>query len=288
MKNLFSINKTTDKEINEPDDTLYLAARVSEEVRARMKNAFSVVEDEYAVHRPTEEEAALKKKMNRYWILAFSCLAGSMVLFFGGTRAELYTSTPFLHVIDGGLLIASLVFNFKARRISNERNRLGENNIQFDFTEASKQLEKAAAEAAKELGVPSSALSVDILPFHYVIKGGAIRSADKKGRYNVLSVSMYVRDDALCMATAQELFRVPLSEIRGYREYDEDFTIDMWLKPEESDSDRYKDFNLRKSGLMGRRGHGYVGIDIGGAYELLVPGYDAPAVIALLKIVPIA
>ena len=39
---------------------------------------------------------------------------------------------------------------------------------------------------------------------------------------------------------------------------------------------------------MGRRGHGYVGIDIGGAYELLVPGYDAPTVIALLKIVPIA
>ncbi len=288
MKNLFSINKTFDREADDFDDTPYLAARVSEEVRAKMKSAFSVIEDEYAAHEPTEEEKAQKKKMGRYWLLCFGCLVASMILFFGGTRAGLYTSMPYLHVIDVGLLIASIVFNIKARKMSNAQSKLNEDNIQIDFNEASKQLERAAAEAAKELGVPTSALSVDILPFHYTVKGNEVRPAGKKGRFDNISVSMYIRDGALCMATAQELFRVPLSEIRGYREYDEDFEIDMWLKPEESDSDKYNGYNLRKSGLIGRKGHGYIGVDIGGEFEILVPGYDASLVTELLKILKIA
>ena len=288
MKNLFSINKTDSKDVNDLDPNPYLAARVSEEVRARIKSAFSLEENQYTAPEPTEEEKVLKKKMGRYWILCFCCLVGSVALFFVGTNAGLYTSMPYLHVMDLGLLIASLVFNFKARKISNARMNSAPIDPGFDFAEASKKLEKAAAEAAKELGVPATALSVDILPFHYTIKGSETKPAGKRGKFDNISVSMYTRDRALCMATSQELFRVPLSEIRGYREYREDYVIDMWLKPEESDSDKYKEFGLRKSGLMGRRGHGYIGVDVGGEFEILVPGYDAPLVIELLNLDEIA
>ena len=284
MKNFFSINKTDNRDADSFDEVPYLAATVSEGVRAKMKDAFSVVEEEYTAPQPTAEEAALKKKMNRYWMLCFGCLMGSIILFFGGTSAGIYTSLPYLHVIDGGLLIASLVFNFKARRLGNQQTKTANDSLKLDFTEAGKKLEEAAAEAARELGVPEQALSVDILPFHYIVKGGERKPAGKKGRFDNVSVSVFVRDGDLCMATAQELYRVPLSEIRGVREYDEDFEIEMWLKPEAEDSDRYKAYGIRKSGILARKGHGYFGVDIGGEYEVLVPCYDFPAVDGLLKL----
>ncbi len=288
MKNFFSINKTDDREADRFDDTPYLAAEVSEGVRAKMKEAFSVVGEEYTAPPLTEEETAARKKMNRYWMLCFGCLVGSIALFFGGTRAGLYTSLPYLHIIDAGLLIASLVFNFKARRLGNQQTKTANDHVKLDFTEASKKLEEAAAEAARELGVPKQAISVDVLPFHYIVKGGERKPAGKRGRFDNISVSMFIRDGALCIATARELYRLPLTEIRGVREYDEDFEIEMWLKPEAEDSDTYKPYGIRKSGILARKGHGYFGVDIGGELEILVPCYDFPAVDGLLKLTRIS
>ena len=284
MKNLFSINKTENRDANDFDETPYLAATVSEAVQSKLKGSFAIVEDKMTPHEPTEEEKALKKKSTLYWLLCAGCLIAAFALFFGGDRTGLYASLPVLHVVDAGLLVASLVFNFKARRITRKQAEVGNEHIRFDFSEATKQLQEAAAEAARELGVPDQALSVDILPFHYIIKGNEMRPAGKKGHFDNLSVSVYVSDGALCMATAQELFRIPLEEIRGYREYDEDFELDMWLKPEESDSDKYREYGLRRSGMMGRRGHGYFGIDVGGEFEILVPCYDFPPVRELLHL----
>lgn len=284
MKNLFSINKTDGRDTNDFDDTPYLAATVSEAVQQKLKNSFSFVAEETAPRELTDEEKKLKKKANLYWVLCLGCITAAFILFFAGDKVGLYQSLPVLHLVDLGFLIASLVFNFKARGITRKQTNLGNENIRLDFTEATNQLKEAAAAAALELGVPESALSVDILPYHYVVRGDEHKPAGKKGRYDNLSMSVFLKDDHLCMATAQELFRIPLSDIRGYREYDQDFEVDMWLKPEESDSDKYKDYGLRKSGLMGRKGHGYFGVDIRGEYEFLVPCYDFPMVKELLNV----
>lgn len=141
MKNFFSINKTDNRDADSFDEVPYLAAVVSEGVQAKMREAFSVVEEEYTTPQPTEEDMALKKRMNRYWMLCFGCLVGSIALFFGGTRAGLYASLPYLHVVDGGLLIASLVFNFKARRLGSQQTKVANDSLKIDFTEASKKLE---------------------------------------------------------------------------------------------------------------------------------------------------
>ncbi len=282
MKNLFSVNKTQSREAADYDETPYLAATVSEEVQSKLKSAFSVVEDEYATHEPTEEEKALKQQGNRYWILCVACFLAAMVIFFGGSNLNLYASMPVLHVLDMGLLVAAIVFNFKARKISRKQMSANENHATIDFTEASKRLEEAAAEAARELGVPEGALSVDILPFHYKMKGDTPIPVGKKNRYDNLSVSMYTEDAHLCMATAQELYRIPLTDIRGYREYDEDFEIDMWLKPEDFNSEKYAAFGIRKSGFFSCKTHGYYGLDIGGNFEVLIPCYDFPALKGLV------
>ena len=283
MKNLFSINKTSNNNAMELDVTPYHAATVSEEVKAKLKSAFSIVEEEYAPPEPTEEEKALRKKGNRYWLICLVCLVAGVAMFFGGSKLGIYTSMPFLHVIELGLVIAAMVFNFKARRLNRQQLKLSEAHTALDFTEASKRLEAAAAEAARELGVPTTALTVDIFPYHYKQEGDKTLRVGKRGKYDNLAVSVFVKDRKLCFATAQELISVPLSEVGGYVEYDEDFELDMWLKAEEPDSDKYKEFGIRKSGFLAHKGHGYFGLKIGEDYEVLIPCYDFGPVKALLE-----
>lgn len=283
MKNLFSINKTNNKDSTEFDKNPYLAARVSEGVRDKLKGAFSVVEEQTAPRELSEEEKALRKKGSRYWLTCLGCLVAAVALFFGGSQAGLYDSMPYLHILDLGLLVVSIIFNFKAKKISRKQTEAQGDSLKLDFSEASKRLEEAAAEAARELGVPKTALTVDVFPYHYKVNGDTVLRVGKKGKFDNLAVSVFVKNGKLCLATAQELFAVPLSEVKGFREYDEDFETDMWLKPEESDSDKYKDFGIRKSGFLGRKGHGYFGLRIGAEeYEVLIPCYDWELVKGLL------
>lgn len=283
MKNLFSVNRTQNKDATEMDPTPYLSARVSEEVRQKLKNAFAMVEEETAPREPTEEERALRKKGNRYWLLCLICLVLAVALFAVGSRTGLYQTLPALHILDLSLLVVCLIFNFKARKATRRQSdsRL---SLQLDFSEASKRLEEAAAEAARELGVPETALTVDVFPYHYKMKENVAVPVGRRGHYDNISVSVFLRGEALCLATAQELFCIPLTDVKGYREYDEDFEIDMWLKPEEFDSDKYKEYGLRKSGFLARKGHGYFGLKLGDdAFEVLIPCYDFPLVKGLLE-----
>lgn len=283
MKNLFSINKTLSPDAMEFDVTPYHTKAVSEDVKAKLKNAFSIVEEEYAPKEPTEEELALRKKGNRYWLICVICLVAGVSLFFGGSRTPLFASMPYLHVLDLGLVIASLVFNFKARRINRRQNKITRQSLSVDFTEASRRLEEAAAEAARELGVPETALTVDIFPYHYKQEADKTLRVGKRGKYDNLAVSVFVKGNALCLATAQELIAVPLSKVGGYREYDEDFELDMWLKTDEPTSDTYKAYGLRKSGFFSLKGHGYFGLKLDGDYEVLIPCYDFGQVKELLE-----
>ena len=290
MKNLFSINKTTDRDAAEFDATPYTAAHVSDGVRDKLKSAFSVLEEETAPRKVSPEEAALRKQSNRYWLICIGCFALALLLFFGGEQIGLYSAVPALHVLDLALLVCAIVFNFKARKVSRKQSALDSSRLNLDFTEASKRLEEAAAEAARELGVPAGALSVDVLPYHYKVSDGAQVPVGKKGRFDNVSVSAFVEGDALCLATAHELLRIPRAHISGYRTYDEEYEIDMWLKPEEFDSERYKEFGIRKSGFLARRLRGYYGIVIEGeeAFELRIPCYDFSPVRELLSLQPLA
>jgi hypothetical protein len=283
MKNLFSINKTDDKDSMEFDAVPYHTASVSDEVRSKLKNAFSIVEEDTAPPPPTEEESALRKKSNACWLTCLACMVGAIGLFLVASRNGLYETMPFLHIIELIFLAGAIFFNLRARKLSRKQTRVQGERMQVDFSEASKRLEAAAAEAAAELGVPEGALSVDVFPYHYKVSGDTVLKVGKKGKFDNLAMSVFVKEEKLCFATAQELFEVPLSEITGMREYDEDFEIDMWLKTEEPTSERYKEFGLRKNGFFSHKGHGYFSLKIGGDnYEVLIPAYDFGEVKALL------
>ncbi|MBR6782372.1 MAG: hypothetical protein IKM33_04160 [Clostridia bacterium] len=283
MKNLFSI-KQIDGGHTELDATPYLAATASPEVKAKMQSAFSIAEAAATPKELTEEEKQLRAKGNRYWAVCLACLAATLVMFFLGGDLGIYTAVPSLYVVNLALLAASIFFNIKAKRINRSQTMRFNENLKIDFSESTARLTEAAAEAARELGVPEDALTTDVLPYHYKEKNGKAVSTNKKGAFSNLAVTVFIKDEKLCFATAQELLSIPLSDIKGYREYNEDFELDMWLKPEEPSSGKYKAFDIRKSGFFSHKGHGYFGLLIGeDAYEVLIPCYDFEAVKALLE-----
>ena len=284
MKNLFSINKARSGSVLELDPTPYHTATVSPEVKAKMQSAFSIAEAAATPKELTEEEKQLRAKGNRYWAVCLACLAATLVMFFLGGDLGIYTAVPSLYVVNLALLAASIFFNIKAKRINRQQtNRLNE-SLKLDFSESTARLTEAAAEAARELGVPEDAMTADILPYHYEQDGDKPVRVGKKGKFCNLAMTVFVKDEKLCFATAQELLAIPLSDVKGYWEYNEDFELDMWLKPEEPDSDKYKAFGLRKSGFFSYKCHGYFGLLIGeDAYEALIPCYDFGEVKALLE-----
>ena len=111
MKNLFSI-KLSDKDAAELDESPYLAATASPEVRAKMRNAFSIVEEATAPKEPTEEEKQLRAQGNRYWTVCLVSLAATLILFFVGGDLGIYTAVPALYTVNIGILAVAIVFIF--------------------------------------------------------------------------------------------------------------------------------------------------------------------------------
>ncbi len=279
MKNLFAINKTGNKEATDLDGNPYVVAHVSDEVRSMLEHAFDdVTADMEPEAKPedAEETRAIKRLQRRNWIICMSALVAAMVLFFAGESTGIFTATPVLNFIPIALLVVSIVFNFKARRQS---TRLRENTMklgEMDIEAATARLEEASAAAARELGVPENAERLEVLPYHYKIKDGVAVDAARKNTFDNIIVSAWVKDGALHLASAQELFRIPLSDIRGHREIDEEFTVDFWLQEEESDSERYAAFGIRRSGFLARKCRLFHAVTLSGAhgdYEFFVPCY---------------
>ncbi len=291
IKNLFAVNKTASREATDFDSNPYLAAHVSEEVRDLLKNAFSGITAEDKPAEPTPEETAFKAKLNRCWLICLLSLIAAVAMMAIGSRLGWFEQMPLLHILDMGLLIVAVVFNVKARRLSRKVGEISRAGMNADFSEVTARLNEAAERAAAELGVPSSAVSLEILPFHYKLVKGEAAFAGRRNRFDNIATSAFVRDNALCLATAQELFCIPLADIRGYRTYDEEFEIDYWLKSEDCEGDTYKAYNIRRAGFMSKKCRTYYGIAIEGAhgaYEFFVPCYDLSVLTELVDVQPLA
>ncbi len=280
MKNLFSINKSAGGEAVSFDHNRYLVRRVSEETRERLDHAFDILRDGPAPVPPTPEETALKQKSRLFSGIGIGCLVVAILLFLIGSYIG--TSTP-MTVIEMVLLVVSIVTTFMGRRANMKLQASRQDSLHTDFSAATDQLNETAEIAARELGVPHGAASLEILPFQYKMTDGNAVRVGKKNRFDNISTSAWIEGDRFCMATAQELFRIPLSDIRATRFIDEDYEIDFWLKEADHTSEAYKPYNIRMAGVLGRKSRGYHAVEIGGDYEILIPGYDWPVYEELMR-----
>lgn len=287
MKHLFSVDRTIDRNHDEFDLTPYVAARVSDEVREKLRAAFSnAVADSAPVE--TEESAAVKQKIRRSWWLCVGCAAGAIGSYVALEALGVMESASAALVLPLILLGASMVFNFRARKLERSRMRAARPDTSTDIKVAVERFETASREAARELGIPDGASALDVLPFYYKMKNSKAVRLGKRDHYENLGVSAFRMGERLCLATAQERLEIPVSDLRGYRVCDREYVIDMWLKEHASDSEAYADYHIRKSGFLGRRARTLCEVVIrhasGEEYELLIPAYDLPVLQALVPL----
>ncbi len=284
MKNLFSINISAGREAKDLDENPYLAARVSDAVRDRLIHAFDGADVTPIDPEAEAAEKTARRRANRIWLGSVLCLFAAIAVFAIGNRTGMYEGAPALHAIDMTLVVVGAVLASIARRRHRRLDAMGQDRTNMDFTAAAAALEAAAVEAARELGVPRGARSLEVLAIRYKPVNGQIKIEAGKGKFENIAVSAFREGDALCMATAQTLYRVPLSAIGSLRTVDEEFEIDFWTKPEDSDAPRYAPYHIRRAGLMGRKCRPYYAVPVGEAHEFFLPCYDLPV---LRELVPV-
>lgn len=280
MKNLFCINKDVPDSTATFDENPYLAGRVSEATRELLDHALDVLRNDPTTAEPTPEQAALKKRARTMWGVGLISLLGAIVLFVLSDKIGVSGTVP--AIAEFALLAVSVVATILARRYESKITAAYRESMKLDFSEATERLNHASEQAARELGVPHGSSPLEILPYRYKMANGERVRVGKKNRFDNISTSAWVEGDTLCLATAQEAYRIPLAEIRHARRIDEDFEVDFWLKPEPPNSDLYRAYNIRSAGMLAKRCRTYYAVQIGEAHELLLPCYDWPTFLSLV------
>lgn len=277
MKNLFRIDRTGSELNSRLEPTPFDRARITPELAREIDDVTAGVfgGDE---HEQDKEIREASRPDARFWIgvgLMLVVLAGVL---FGGDRL-FSKDNLWISWVGLGLLAVSLVLITMSRRA--QRKAIGETvqkQSDFDFKAGMEKLEVLSAEARKQLEIPDDAEELDVFPFVFTVKDGAEKSCYRKGRFDNLPLLAWRRGQALCLSDSHVVLEIPSDAILGKQTYDEDFALDMWLKETKCTEGRFKPYNLKKSGLMGCKGHTFYGIvvrsDTGDSYEMLVPVYD--------------
>lgn len=290
MKNLFTHKVIEDSDVYEPFENPYLVSRVSPETEAMMND------DGDETDKPKisdEEKEAIKSKEKKYYGAILISFATSLLLYVLATRAETLKDTPLMFLPLLGMVVA-LIFLYKLKQLQMKRTGTEMNDLKdIDFEALAARADAASKAARAEMNIPDDDVSVDILPYGYKMKGDKQIPQKKAGQFDNTPVSMHVRDGKLCVFDGIGLYEIPLGDIKGYRVYDEDYRIEFWFKEEEPTDEKYKEFKLKKCGILEYKTHTYYGVEVvsettGEVFEMLVPGYDLAELKKVIDVAPLA
>lgn len=277
MKNLFTHQVLPDDdESYVPFENPYLVSRISPEVEAMMHYDN---EEEEKPKLTDGEKDALKAKEKKYLLGVLISFAFSLFSFIAVNRVKSLADTPLMLVPAIGAIVL-LVFMYQFRRLQWKKNGSNADSLKdVDFEAMAARIDEASKAARAEMGIPDDDVSVEILPFTYKIKGEKQIPEKKVGQFDNSPMSMFVKNDRLCIFDGVGLYEIPLSDIKGYRTYDEDYRIEFWFKDEEPTDEKYAAYKLKKCGILEYKTHTYHGVEVvseatGEVFEMLVPGYD--------------
>jgi len=277
MRNLFTHKILPDDDMTYvPYENPYLVSRVSPEVEAMM----NADDDEDAKPKLRDDEKdALKTKEKKYLLGVFFSFAISLGIFMLISRIKALENSPLIFLPMVGMVIA-LVFVYKMKHLQLKRNGTAIDSFKdIDIEAMAARIDEASKAARAEMGIPDDDVSVEILPYGYKMKGDKQIPDKKAGKFDNTPMSMHRKDGKLCVFDGVGLYEIPLSDIKGYRTYNEDYRIEFWMKEEEPTDEKYKNFNLKKCGILEYKTHTYHGVEVvseatGETFEMLVPGYD--------------
>ncbi len=275
MKNLFTHQVVEDSEAYEPFENPYLVSRVSPETEGMM----NYDDDDDTPKISDEEKESIKSKEKKYLLAILVNFGLSLLCFMLATRVEALENTPLIFLPIAGM-IAALIFLYKIKQLQWKKNGMDSNGLKdVDFEAMAARIDEASKIARAELGIPDDDVSVEILPHGYKKKGEKQIPEKKANQFDNSPMSMHTKDGKLCIFDGVGLYEIPLGDIKGYRTYDQDYRIEFWLKDDEPTDEKYKEFKLKKCGILEYKTHTYYGVEVvseatGEIFEMLVPGYD--------------
>lgn len=289
MKNLFSIDQTEDIHSNRLDETPFHHEALSPELAAAVRKASDTAFE--AFDQPIETPQSKRRGGGGGWQLGVGLLLTMTAIIpifvwsdqlFSGDRAWV-AWVLLAALVAGGVLVGwSYRIQRKTMQAENrerqERNASPENTAAIE--DAMKELKRLQGQARQELGIPDTALEMDVFPFIYRRKGEEKVSLDKRDRYQSLLTLVWRRGDQLCLSDGSCTLCIPTDALRFRVDYDRPFVVDMWLHDQRPDAGRFQPYHLKRTGLLSAKGRGLHGIVIttpsGDSYELLIPCYDLP------------
>ena len=134
-----------------------------------------------------------------------------------------------------------------------------------------------------ELGVPESALSVDVLTFRYKLKNGvpvAKEAPLQPAPYINIDVKMYKDNGGLCIADAESVYRFDISELREIKTVNKRISVMCWNKegdPRKGEFKQYK-MTVNNMGCVYFKPYYILEIEHGGEiYGVYFPVYELEA-----------
>lgn len=291
MKNLFSIDQTEDPRSNRLDETPFHRQRLSTALEEKLKAASDAAFE--AFDRPIETPQSKRRGGSGGWQLGVGLLLVLTAIIpvfvwsdalFTGDRA--WVAWVLLAALVAGGVLVGWSYRIQRKNMAQENRARQERNADpeqsaayaAEVEAAMKELKQLQAQARRELGIPDTALEMDVFPFIYRRKGEEKVSLDKRDRYQSLLTLVWRRGNDLCLSDGSSTLCIPTDALRTRVDYDRPFVVDMWLHDQRPDEGRFQPYHLKRTGLLSAKGRGLHGIVItapgGDSYELLVPCYD--------------
>ena len=201
-----------------------------------------------------------------------------------GNPVQLFWHQPAYYVV-GGICLAGWLALF-LREKTHAAQVISVPDYQAMAAEAKAFLDKGK----QALGVPDSAIEIDLLAERYVMQNGVPKhkSIDALNEYLNLSFDAFAQDGCLYLADGMELWEIPLASLRRMHRLKPRFCFADWNKTAHYNDKKYKPYKITVNQFGSYFAHCYH-IDISdrkGDFYLLIPDYDADAFSAMTGLHP--
>ncbi|MDE5763850.1 MAG: hypothetical protein K2I00_02665 [Ruminococcus sp.] len=266
MKNLFGVNVSDSENSSGFDGEIFITDTLPQYIEKKLDDSFEQREQ-------FEKKASLPVLLSVIKTISFFCavcitigILKSDVSFSEGYRnaPALFWAAPICWIIFFTLKIFGY---FRVKKTAESE----------DFVSHMESTVNAFHEAGEYLKIPENSPEIDVLMFQYTEKDGKIKHKNSSvcSHFNQ-SVSVYVKNDSLCMSDVRIVMKIPLSSLKNARIQKKKASFPNWNKELPFNSPEYKKYKITSNNQDIYYSQYYsVSIqDIKGEFEFFVPAYD--------------
>ncbi len=275
MTNVFEIN--IDDSENTAPSKLFLEKELSPDLVAETEKS-----DAAAKEHEKKFQLPIWLRLIRTILFGVAAIIFLSLLRADVTMEEAYQNAPALFFIMPAAFAGFIALWI----IEYVRKKTHQNTEDFEhFQDKAENLIKACK---YDLGIPETAPQVDILCYTYKInkKGKQVKAVDM---YDYMLVPLYTYQDAskIYLADNSSVYAFLKSDFMRMEKIEKRYSMCGWNKDEDISSDKYKKYKLTANNydaVFCKYYYSLQMINVNGAFEILIPPYEAPIFASVLNL----